>query len=156
MERTLILIKPDAVQRKLAGRILTRFEDKGLKIVGLKLIQVTEELAKEMYSEHEGKDFYEPLLEFVTACPVVVGVLEGVDAITIVRKLLGSTFGPDAEPGTIRGDFGASKRYNLIHGSDSPESASREIAIFFDSQELIDYEPVISRWVYAKHVDKLI
>ncbi len=156
MERTLILLKPDAVQRQLVGRILARFEDKGLKIAGLKVVQVTEALARQMYVEHEGKDFYGPLVEFITASPVVACALEGVGAISIVRKLLGATFGPQAEPGTIRGDFGASRRYNLVHGSDSPESAAREIPIFFGDDELVDYEPAISSWVYARMGDDLI
>ena len=156
MERTLVIIKPDAVQRRLIGRILTRFEDKGLKIVAMKLMRVAAELAKKMYGEHEGKDFYEPLLEFVTACPVVAIVLEGLDAVSIVRTLIGPTFGPDAPAGTIRGDFGGSRRYNLVHGSDSPTSAEREIGIFFQAEELADYELVISGWTYAKHLGQLI
>ena len=156
MERTLVIIKPDAVQRRLIGRILARFEDKGLKIVAMKLMRVAAELAKKMYGEHEGKDFYEPLLEFVTACPVVVIVLEGLDAVSIVRTLIGPTFGPDAPAGTIRGDFGGSRRYNLVHGSDSPTSAEREIGIFFQAEELADYELVISGWTYAKHLGQLI
>ncbi len=156
MERTLILLKPDAVQRQLVGRILARFEDKGLKIAGLKVVRVTEALAKQMYVEHEGRDFYAPLVEFITASPVVACVLDGVGAISIVRKLLGATFGPEAEPGTIRGDFGASRRYNLVHGSDSPDSAAREIPIFFSDDELVDYEAVISRWIYARMGDELI
>jgi len=156
MERTLVVIKPDAVQRRLIGRILGRFEDKGLKIVAMKLVQITDELAKEMYGEHEGKEFYEPLLEFVTACPVVAIVLEGLDAISIVRSLMGPTFGPDAPAGTIRGDFGGSRRYNLVHGSDSPDSAQREIGVFFQADELADYKLVISDWTYAKHLGQLI
>lgn len=156
MERTLILLKPDAVQRQLVGCILSRFERKGIKIVGMKMLQVSEDLARRMYSEHEGKDFYDPLLEFITASPVVAAVLEGLEAIAIVRKLMGPTFGPDAPPGTIRGDFGASRRYNLIHGSDSPESAAREIDLFFRPDELVDYEPIISSWIYAKHLGELI
>ncbi|MHC4294797.1 MAG: nucleoside-diphosphate kinase, partial [Planctomycetota bacterium] len=107
MERTLIVIKPDAVQRQLVGRILSRFEDKGLKIVAMKMMQLADEQAKQMYGEHEGKDFYEPLLEFVTASPVVVAVAEGLNAVANVRSILGPTFGPDAPGGTIRGDFGA-------------------------------------------------
>ena len=136
MDRTLVIIKPDAVQRRLIGRILGRFEDKGLKIAAMKLVRVTDELAREMYGEHEGKDFYEP--------------------VSIVRKLIGPTFGPDAPAGTIRGDFGSSRRYNLIHGSDSAKSADREIGIFFGPEELADYELVISDWTYAKHLGQFI
>jgi len=156
MERTLVILKPDAVQRRLIGRILARFEDKGLKLVGMKLVQITAEMAKQMYGEHEGEDFYKPLLEFVTACPVVAIVWEGLDAVSIVRTLMGPTFGPDAPAGTIRGDFGGSRRYNLIHGSDSPASAEREIGIFFKPEELADYELVISGWTYAEHLGQLI
>ncbi|MHC4295295.1 MAG: nucleoside-diphosphate kinase, partial [Planctomycetota bacterium] len=108
------------------------------------------------YGEHEGKDFYEPLLEFVTASPVVVAVAEGLNAVANVRSILGPTFGPDAPGGTIRGDFGASRRYNLAHGSDSLESAKREIALLFAPEELLDYELLTSNWVYAKHLGKLI
>jgi len=155
-ERTLVLIKPDAVQRGLVGRILSRFEAKGLKIVGMKLLRVGDDLAKTMYAEHEGKDFHEPLLAFITAGPVVAVVLEGLGAIANVRKLMGPTFGPDAPPGTIRGDFGASRRYNLLHGSDSPTSAEREIAIFFRPDQVVEYEMVISNWTYARHLGELI
>jgi nucleoside-diphosphate kinase len=156
MERTLVLLKPDAVQRRLVGRILWRLEDKGLKIVGLRMLMVSKETARQMYGQHEGKDFYEPLLEFITACPVVAVVLEGLNVVAVARKLMGETFGPDAAAGTIRGDFGASRRYNLVHGSDSPQSAKREIAILFRPEELVDYELIISSWVYAKHFGKLI
>lgn len=156
MERTLILFKPDAVQRGLVGRILGRFEDKGLKIAGMKMLLVSDELARQMYGEHEGKDFYEPLVEFMTASPVVAVVLEGLGAVANVRKLIGPTFGPDAPAGTVRGDFGASMRYNLIHGSDSPASAEREIGVFFRPEELVDYELRISDWQYARHLGNLI
>ena len=156
MERTLLLLKPDAVQRGLIGRILERFEAKGLKIVAMKMLRVTDELAEQMYGEHEGKDFYEPLIEFITGGPVVSVVLEGLDVIAIVRKLIGPTFGPDAPGGTVRGDFGASRRYNLVHGSDSPQSAQREIGMFFKPEELVDYELGISDWIYARHLGKLI
>jgi nucleoside-diphosphate kinase len=156
MERTLIVLKPDAVQRQLVGRILARFEQKGLKIVALKMLQVTEELARRMYAEHEGKDFHEPLMAFITASPVVAMVLEGNGAVAVCRKLLGKTFGPDAEPGTIRGDFGMSKRYNLIHGSDSPESARREAAVLFGDDEYVDYELRAAQWIYARSGDEWI
>lgn len=156
MERTLVVIKPDAVQRKLAGRILARFEDKGLRIAALKLVHVSEQTAREMYRPHEGKPFYEPLVEFLTAAPVVAVVIEGIDAIAVVRKMLGRTTGREAEPGTIRGDFGMSQRYNLVHGSDSPESAGREIGLLFRPEELCEYELVGARWVYARLGDDLI
>jgi nucleoside-diphosphate kinase len=156
MERTLILMKPDAVQRQLAGRILSRFENKGLKIVGLKMLQVTDDQARRMYAEHEGKDFYQPLMAFITAGPVVAVALEGLGAIAICRALMGPTFGPDAPAGTIRGDFGSSRRYNLVHGSDSPASAERELALFFGDDELVDYERIISEWIYAKTADGLL
>lgn len=150
MERTLIVCKPDAVQRGLIGAILTRFERKGLKVVGLKMLHVGEDLAKRMYAVHEGEDFHAPLLEFITASPVVATVLEGKEAIAVCRELMGPTFGPDAPPGTIRGDFGMSRRYNLIHGSDSPVSAAREIRLFFTTDELVDYHRPADRWTYAE------
>jgi len=141
MEHTLVLIKPDAVHRRLVGRILARFEHKGLCIVALKMLQIDEELARRHYAAHEGKPFYEPLIRFVTSGPTVAAVLEGKRAIEVVRRMMGATFGPDAEPGTLRGDFAVSNRFNLVHGSDSPESAATEIALFFDPSELIDWQP---------------
>jgi nucleoside-diphosphate kinase len=150
MERTFVMIKPDGVQRRFVGRIVNRFEEKGLKLVGLKLLQMSKKQATTLYEVHKGKAFYEGLVRFVTASPVVVLVLEGAHAIKVVRKLLGATFSYDAEPGTIRGDFGTSKGYNLIHGSDSPESAAKEIPIFFDLAELADWEPVDNVWVYEE------
>lgn len=150
MERTLILIKPDAVQRGLVGRILARFEDKGLKVIALKLMQVTRDLAERHYRPHRGKDFYEPLLEFITAGPVAAMVLEGGDAIRVCRAMMGTTFGPDAAPGTIRGDFGLSRRYNLVHGSDSPEAAEAEIALYFRPEELLEYARAADAWTYAR------
>lgn len=149
MERTLIVCKPDAVQRQLVGEVLSRLERKGLKIVGLKMLEVSEDLARRMYGEHEGKEFHEPLLRFITGGPVVAMVAAGHGAIAICRKMLGPTFGPDAPPGTIRGDFGMSRRYNLVHGSDSPRSAAREIPLFFAPDELMDYELPADGWLYA-------
>ena len=148
VERTLIILKPDALCRGLCGRILARFEDKGLKIVALKMMQISRELAERHYAPHKGKDFYEPLIRFMTATPVIVLVLEGKEAVEICRRMMGPTFGADAEPGTIRGDLGMSRRFNLIHGSDSPESARREMELFFGSEELFDYEPGAWGWVY--------
>ena len=153
MERTLIVLKPDAVQRQLVGQIVGRFERKGLKIVGMKLLSVSRDLGRRMYSVHEGKSFYEALVEFITASPVVAMVLEGAEAIGICRALMGPTYGPDAPGGTIRGDFGMSRRYNLIHGSDSPEAAAREIPLFFAPGELVAYELDADRWIYARSDD---
>ena len=148
MERTLVMLKPDAVQRGFVGRILARFEAKGLKIVALKLARVDRALAERQYAPHKGKDFYEPLIRFITSAPVVFVVLEGKGAVAVARKMMGATFGPNAEPGTIRGDFGMSNRFNLVHGSDTPEAAQREIAIFFRPEELIDWQPAAQPWVY--------
>lgn len=147
MERTFSMIKPDGVQRRLVGRILQRFEDKGLRIAGLKLVQMTPRQAEALYSIHKERPFYATLTKFVTASPVVVMVIEGHQAVSVVRKLLGATFGFNAEPGSIRGDYGGSKGYNLIHGSDAPEAAQREIPIFFDEKELVKYEHVDAVWV---------
>jgi len=141
MERTLELIKCKAVQRRLVGRIVARFEAKGLKVVALKMMQITEELARTHYAPHEGKPFYEPLIRFVTGGPTVALVLEGKRAIEVVRGMMGPTFGPDAPPGTIRGDFAVSNRFNLVNGSDSPEAAAHEIALFFDEADLIVWLP---------------
>lgn len=156
MERTLILLKPDAVQRGLVGAILARFEAKGLKPVALKMMRISPELAERHYAAHKGKDFYEPLLAFVTAGPVVAMVLEGVDAVRVARAMMGSTFGPDAAPGTIRGDFGMSRRYNLVHGSDSPETAQEEIELFFDAEDLFEYDRPGDAWTYARFRGELI
>jgi nucleoside-diphosphate kinase len=142
------MLKPDAVQRGFVGRILARFEAKGLKIVALKLARVDRALAERQYAPHKGKDFYEPLIRFITSAPVVFVVLEGKGAVAVARKMMGATFGPNAEPGTIRGDFGMSNRFNLVHGSDTPEAAQREIAIFFRPEELIDWQPAAQPWVY--------
>lgn len=148
MERTLIILKPDAVQRGLIGHILTRFENKGLQIVGMKLMQISTKLAETHYEPHRGKPFYPGLVKFMTSSPVVVLAIEGRDAIAICRKMMGATFGSKAEPGTIRGDFGVSNSFNLIHGSDSPESAQRELGLFFQSGELLEWQPASRGWVY--------
>jgi nucleoside-diphosphate kinase len=147
MQRTLIIFKPDCVQRRLVGTILERFETKGLRIVALKLIAVDRGLAEKHYVEHQGKPFFEGLIEFITSSPVIVGVLEGNESISVVRTMLGATNGVVAAPGTIRGDFSISKQNNLLHGSDSPESAQREIALWFRREELVDYTLVGSEWV---------
>jgi len=156
MERTLILIKPDALQRQLVGKIISRFERKGIKLVAIKMLSVSRELAGRMYAEHEGKDFHKPLLDFIMAEPVVAMVWEGNEAIAVARKLIGLTFGPDAPAGTIRGDFGMSRRYNLVHGSDSSESAAREVPLFFTDNEIIDYKLSMDTWIYARANGKRI
>jgi nucleoside-diphosphate kinase len=148
MERTLIILKPDAVQRGLCGEILTRFEKKGLQIVGMKAMRIPQQTAETHYAPHQGKPFYEGLVKFMTSSPVVVLVLAGKDAIAISRKMMGATFGSKAEPGTIRGDFGVSNSFNLIHGSDSPEAAQKEIGLFFKPDELVEWTPTIQSWVY--------
>ena len=147
MERTLILLKPDAVQRRLVGRIIARIEEKGLKIVGLKMIRVSRELAEKHYAEHREKPFYPELVSFITSAPVVAMVVEGPRAVEVVRKMMGKTNPLEAEPGTIRGDFGLSVTMNLIHGSDSPASAAREIALFFREDELLSYATADSVWL---------
>ena len=147
MERTLILIKPDALQRGLSGRILQRFEDKGLKLVGLKLMQISPELAATHYEAHKERPFYPGLVKFMTSRPVIAIALEGIGAIGICRSMMGATFGADANPGTIRGDFGCSRSFNLVHGSDSPEAAERELELFFGN-ELVNYNYGAYRWIY--------
>lgn len=136
VERSLVLIKPDGVGRSLVGEILSRFERKGLSFVGMKLMQLTEERASKHYAEHEGKPFYEGLLKFITSSPLVAVAVEGRGAIATVRKLVGATSGQKADPGTIRGDFAVSDSNNLVHASDSAESAARELKIFFEDAEL--------------------
>src|SRR5476651_1423822 len=148
MERTLIILKPDAVQRGLIGEIVTRFEKKGLQVVGAKFTQIPRQLAETHYEAHKGKPFYAGLVGFMTSSPVVILALQGKDAIAISRKLMGATFGSKAEPGTIRGDFGVSNSFNLVHGSDSPENAQRELGLFFKPEELQDWTPTIRPWVY--------
>ena len=150
MERTLLLVKPDGVQRGLVGRILARFEEKGLKIAALKVMTITPELAAEHYAPHVGKPFYDGLVGYMTSAPVVAAVLEGPRVIDTTRKLMGATFGWKAEPGTIRGDFSNSTAFNLVHGSDSPESAEREIGLFFGDDELVDYERSLDGWLVSE------
>lgn len=138
----------DAVQRRLIGRVVQRFEDKGLVVAGLKLMRISRQLAERHYAPHKGKPFYPPLIDYITSGPVVVMVLQGERAIEIARTLMGKTFGYEAAPGTIRGDFGASRSYNLVHGSDGIESAKTEIGLYFRSDELLDYAPAGSEWVF--------
>jgi nucleoside-diphosphate kinase len=147
MQRTLVLFKPDCVHRRLVGTILQRFEQKGLRLVGLKLVQASRNLAERHYAVHKGKPFYEPLLSFLTAGPTVALVLEGREAVAAVRNLMGATDGVKAPPGTVRGDFAISVQNNLVHGSDSPENAAAEIALWFRPEELVNYQPVDTAWV---------
>ena len=147
MERTLIIVKPEGVQRGLIGEVLARFERKGLKVVGLKLIQIPREMAERHYAEHVGKPFYEGLVGHITSSPVVVGVLEGPDAVSVTRTMMGVTNPRAAAPGTIRGDYGLDIGLNIIHGSDGQEAAQREIGIFFTPSELVSYDRVGDRWV---------
>lgn len=148
METTLIIFKPDAVQRGLMGRILTRFEEKGLQIVGCKLMQISQELAATHYEAHKARPFYAGLVKFMTSSPVLVLAVRGNNAIAVSRKMMGATFGSNAEAGTIRGDFGVSNSFNLIHGSDSPEAAERELRLFFKAGEVLEYSRAIEGWVY--------
>lgn len=148
MERTLIIFKPDAVQRGLTGEILTRFEKKGLQIVGMKFMQIPKSTAEQHYAPHKEKPFYAGLVNFMTSSPVVVVAFQGLNAITIARNLMGATFGSKAAPGTIRGDYGVSNSYNLIHGSDSPEAAAKELALFFKPEELLSWEQLSLKWIY--------
>lgn len=149
MQRTLILLKPDCVQRRLMGQIITRFEEKGLNFVGMKLLQITPELAKQHYAEHVEKGWYPTLESFITSSPVLAGVLEGLEAIQVVRDMLGATSGLKAAPGTIRGDFSSSQQMNLVHGSDGAEAAAREIGLYFKPEEIIANTPTIANWLRA-------
>jgi nucleoside-diphosphate kinase len=148
MERTLIIIKPDAVQRGLIGRIVTRFERRGLRIAAMKLIHIDEALAQRHYAIHQGKPFYEPLIAYITSSPVVVMVLEGNNAIEIARRTMGATNPADAAPGTIRADFGLEIGRNLVHGSDGPETAKFEVALFFDEEEIFSYDRDSDPWIF--------
>ena len=150
MERTLVLLKPDCVQRRLMGRVISRFEEKGLNIIAMKMMQVTPDLAKKHYAEHVSKPFYPGLEKFITASPIVAMVVEGLEVIRVVRDILGATSGLKAAAGTIRGDFSSSRQMNLVHASDGPEAAKREIEIYFRPQEFCDYQPTITPWLKAK------
>lgn len=149
MERTLVLLKPDCVERRLIGRMIGRFEDKGLNIAAMKLIRITPELAKQHYAEHVSKPFYPGLEAFITAAPVVAMVLEGLEVIRVVRDMLGATNGLKAAAGTIRGDFSSSRQMNLVHASDGPEAAQREMALYFKPEEILDHAPVLTPWIRA-------
>ena len=149
MERTLILLKPDCVQRRLAGRIIARLEDKGFNIIAMKMLRVTPDLAKQHYAEHVEKPFYPGLEQFITGAPVVAMIVEGLEAIRVVREMLGATSGLKAAAGTIRGDFSSSRQMNLVHASDGPEAAVREIQLYFKDQEICSYEPTLTGWLKA-------
>jgi nucleoside-diphosphate kinase len=147
VERTLIIIKPDGVERSLIGPIITRFEQRGLKIIGMKFMQVSDKLARQHYAIHEGKPFFEPLISYITSAPVVVMALEGPQAIQAARNTIGATKPVEAAPGSIRGDFGMMVGRNLVHGSDSPENGLAEISLWFNESELVSYERVLDRWI---------
>src|SRR6478672_4338521 len=147
MQRTLILLKPDCVHRRLVGTILQRFEQKGLRLVGLKLVQPSRELAEKHYAVHKGKSFYEALPGFLTSGPTVAMVWEGREAVIVGRNLMGMTDGATAPPGTVRGDFALSVQNNLVHGSDSAENAVTEIALWFKPEELVNYTPTDANWI---------
>ncbi len=147
MQRTLVLLKPDAVERGLVGEITSRLERKGLRFAAIKLMRVTEELAHRHYEEHVGKPFFEGLVGFITSSPVVAMVLEGENAVTVVRGVMGATNPQNAAPGTVRGDLGMTVGPNLVHGSDSEESAAREISLFFSPEEVLDYKRGVDAWI---------
>jgi nucleoside-diphosphate kinase len=147
MQRTLILLKPDSVQRRLVGALTGRFEQKGLRLAGLKLLHVSRDLAERHYAVHKGKPFYDSLLQFLTSGPTVAMVWEGREAVAVARALIGATDGVKAQPGTIRGDLAISVQNNLVHGSDCPENAAAEVALWFRPDELVNYQPADAAWV---------
>jgi nucleoside-diphosphate kinase len=149
MERTLVLLKPDCLQRRLMGRMISRFEDKGLNLIALKMMQITRELAKRHYAEHVEKPFYPGLEAFITSGPVVAIVVEGIESIRVVREMLGATSGLKAAPGTIRGDFSSSRQMNLVHASDGPDAAVREVGLYFSADEICSYQPTVTPWLRA-------
>ncbi len=148
LERTLVIIKPDAVERGLIGPIITRLEQRGLRIVAMKMMRISESLARKHYAIHEGKHFFESLVRYITAAPVVVMVVEGRRAIELVRRTMGATNPLEAAPGTIRADFGVEIGRNLVHGSDGPETARAEIALFFREDEILSYERAVDPWIW--------
>ncbi len=148
MERTLVIVKPDAMQRSLMGEIIMRLERRGLKIAGMKLMQITKELAERHYAVHKGKPFYEGLIQYITSAPVVVMAWEGPNAIEAVRSTMGATNPIKAAPGTVRADFALMTGRNLVHGSDGPETAAFELGLFFKPEELLDYKRDDDRWIY--------
>jgi nucleoside-diphosphate kinase len=149
--RTAVLVKPDGLQRGLIGEIVSRFERKGLKLAGIKMVQMTDEMLEDWYQEHKDKSFFGDLVNFVGSMPIVAMIWEGVEAVPVVRKLVGTTLGREAEGGSIRGDFGMSQQFNLIHASATDEDAQREVKIIFDDDELFDYEHTMEKLVYADY-----
>ncbi|MHB8971453.1 MAG: nucleoside-diphosphate kinase [Pirellulaceae bacterium] len=149
MERTLVLLKPDCVQRRLMGQIIARFENRGLNIIAMKMMRVSPELAKRHYAEHVQKPFYPGLEKFITGAPVVAMIVEGLEVIRVVREMLGATSGLKAATGTIRGDFSSSRQMNLVHASDGPEAAAREIALYFTDQEICPFDLTLRPWLKA-------
>ena len=149
MQRTLVLLKPDCVQRRLMGRIISRFEDKGLRIIALKMLWITPELAKQHYAEHVDKPFYSGLERFITGALIVAMIIEGLEAIQLVRDMLGATSGLKSVPGTIRGDYSSSRQMNLVHASDGPDAAQREITLYFSDTEICAFEPTLTPWLKA-------
>jgi nucleoside-diphosphate kinase len=147
VERTLIIIKPDGAQRGLIGEIISRFERRGLRIVAMKFMQITEKLARQHYAVHKGKPFYEPLVAYITSGPVVAMILEGKNAIQIARNTMGATNPADADPGTIRADLGVEIGRNLVHGSDGPDTAASETSLFFDESEIVNWSRELERWI---------
>ncbi len=150
-ERTLIIVKPDGIGRHLAGEIIGRFEKKGFKLVAAKFMTIPEEQARRLYAVHKGKAFFEGVVKYLSSAPSLVMVWEADGIIDMVRKMMGSTFGYEAQPGTIRGDFSCSRGYNLIHGSDSPATAEQEIKLFFSPAEIIEYRFADADWLYGKN-----
>jgi nucleoside-diphosphate kinase len=148
MEKSFVMMKPDAVQRRLMGQVLSRFEEKGLQIVAAKLMHISEDLAKEHYGEHNEKPFFGGLVEYITSSAVLAMVIQGDDCISLIRKMVGATNPKEADLGTIRGDFALDMGRNIIHASDSPQSAEREIALFFDETEIVEYEMPDTNLIY--------
>ncbi len=148
MKTTFLMVKPDGVQRGLVGDVMKRIEKRGLRIVAMKMMSLDEETAGEHYTEHKGKDFYEPLIDYITSGPVVAMAVKGDSAISLVRKMVGATDPQDANPGTIRGDYGIDIGRNIVHAADSPESADRELGIFFEDSDYQDYTRIEEDWVY--------
>lgn len=149
--RTAVLVKPDGLQRGLIGEIINRFENKGLKLSGLKMMEMTDKMLESWYAEHKDKSFFDDLVNFMGSMPIIAMAWEGLDAVPVVRKLVGDTLGREAEGGSIRGDFGMSQQFNLIHASATDEDAEREIEIVFDKDEIFDYESTMERLVYAEY-----
>jgi len=148
MERSLVLIKPDAIQRGLAGKIISRLEEKGLKIVAMKMLRMDENLAQRHYAVHKGKAFFDDLVNFIASSPIIAAVFQGGNAVEIIRQVMGETDPAKARSGTIRGDFGIDIGHNLVHGSDSLENASREIELFFKTEEILNYNRELDTWLY--------